>query len=70
MPEQSTAIDRIRYKETHGKLFVKFHSGSEYVYVGVPGEVHRSFVEAESRGQFFQAEIRDRYPYNRLDEGG
>ena len=68
MPEQSTAIDRIRYKETHGKLFVKFRDGGEYVYVGVPGEVHRSFVDAESRGRFFHDQIRDRYPYNRLDD--
>jgi lysyl-tRNA synthetase class 2 len=34
----------------------------------VPGEVHRSFVEAESQGQFFHSEIRDRYPYNRIDD--
>ncbi|NBB13922.1 KTSC domain-containing protein [Caulobacter sp. SLTY] len=64
----STAIAKIRYKPTHGKLFVRFREGGEYVYVGVPGEVHRSFVEAESKGQFFQAEIRDRYPYNRVDD--
>ena len=38
MPEQSTAIDRIKYKEIHGKLFVKFRSGAEVVHVGVPGE--------------------------------
>jgi hypothetical protein len=31
MPDQSTAIDRIRYRETHGKLFVKFRSGDVYV---------------------------------------
>lgn len=68
MPDQSTAIDRIRYRETHGKLFVKFRSGDEYVYVGVPDEVHRSFVAAESQGQFFHSEIRDRYPYNRIDD--
>jgi hypothetical protein len=68
MTEQSTAIDRIRYKENHGKLFVRFRGGGEYVYVGVPGEVHRSFVEAESKGGYFVSEIRDRYPYNRLDE--
>ncbi|MCE3288312.1 MAG: hypothetical protein K0R83_324 [Caulobacter sp.] len=64
----SAAIERIRYKENHGKLFVRFRNGGEYVYVGVPGEVHRSFVEAPSKGRFFQAEIRDRYPYNRLDD--
>jgi hypothetical protein len=68
MLEQSTAIDRIRYKADHGKLFVRFKNGGEYVYVGVPGEVHRSFIEAESRGGYFLSEIRDRYPYNRLEK--
>jgi lysyl-tRNA synthetase class 2 len=46
---------------------VRFVSGEQYVYVGVPGEVHRSFVDADSKGRFFQNEIRDRYPYNRLE---
>ena len=49
------------------QLLVCFASGERYVYVGVPDEVHRSFVEAPSKGRFFHAEIRDRYPYNRLD---
>ena len=63
----STVIDDIRYEEGREKLYIRFVDGDEYVYVGVPGEVHRSFVEADSKGRFFQAEIRDRYPFNRLD---
>jgi lysyl-tRNA synthetase class 2 len=45
---------------------VRFIDGDEYAYVGVPGEVHRSFVDAESKGGFFASEIRGRYPYNKL----
>lgn len=67
MPFESTAIRDIRYEDERQKLFVTFINGGEYVYVGVPGEVHRSFVEAESRGRFFIDQIRDRFPYNRLD---
>lgn len=63
----STAIQEIDYDAERAKLLVRFASGESYVYVGVPGEVHRSFLEADSKGRFFQAEIRDRYPYNRLD---
>lgn len=66
MHVESTAISDIRYDNSHGKLFVTFEDGDEYVYVGVPGEVHRSFVEADSKGGFFAHEIRDRYPYNKL----
>ena len=67
MEVESEAINEIDYGEERAKLMVRFTSGERYVYVGVPGEVHRSFVGAESKGRFFQAEIRDKYPYNRLD---
>lgn len=67
MPFDSTAIRDIRYEDDRQKLFVTFTNGGAYVYVGVPGELHRSFVEAESRGRFFVDQIRDRFPFNRLD---
>jgi KTSC domain len=67
MDVESTAIREIDYDAERGKLLVRFISGERYVYVGVPGEVCRSFVEADSKGRFFQREIRDRYPFNRLD---
>ena len=67
MDVESAAISDIDYDEARAKLLVRFTSGERYVYVGVPGEVHRSFVDAESKGRFFQAEIRDQYPYNRLE---
>jgi lysyl-tRNA synthetase class 2 len=67
MEVDSTAISEIDFDAERGKLLVRFISGERYVYVGVPGEVCRSFVEADSKGRFFQAQIRDRYPFNRLD---
>jgi hypothetical protein len=67
MDVESTAIDAIDYDVARSKLLVRFRSGERYVYVGVPGEVHHSFLDAESKGRFFQAEIRDRYPFNRLE---
>lgn len=67
MQVQSEAISDIDYDEERAKLFVRFIDGDQYVYVGVPGEVHRSFVDADSKGRFFAAEIRDQYPYNKLD---
>ena len=67
MQVQSDAISDISYDEGRAKLFVTFIDGDEYVYVGVPGEVHRSFIDSASKGQFFAFEIRDQYPYNKLD---
>ena len=65
MDVESTAILEIDYDGERAKLLVRFVSGERYCYVGVPGEVHRSFCDAPSKGRFFQAEIRDRYPFNR-----
>jgi hypothetical protein len=67
MHVESEPISEIRYDEARAKLFVTFHDGDRYVYVGVPGEVHRSFVDAESKGQYFACEIRDRFPFNKID---
>ena len=67
MDGESEAIQATDYDEAATKLFVRFTSGARYVYVGVPGEVCRSFLDADSKGRFFQAEIRDCYPYNRLE---
>ena len=62
----SEAIRDISYDGERAKLFVTFNDGDMYVYVGVPGEVHRSFLDADSKGQFFAYEIRDQYPYNKV----
>jgi lysyl-tRNA synthetase class 2 len=59
-------IRGIRYDPERRRLVVRFTDGDEYAYVGVPGEVHRSFAGADSKGRFFAREIRDRYPYNKL----
>jgi lysyl-tRNA synthetase class 2 len=67
MDIDSTAISEIDYDAERTKLLIRFRSGERYVYVGVPGEVCRSFLQADSKGRFFQSEIRDRYPFNRLD---
>jgi len=68
MRVESEAIREIDYDAERAKLVVRFVDGDRYVYVGVPGEVHRSFLDADSKGQFFAYEIRDRYPYNRLED--
>jgi lysyl-tRNA synthetase class 2 len=64
--QDPTAIRGIRYDEQRQRLVVRFIDGDEYAYVGVPGEVHRSFADADSKGRFFADEIRGRYPYNKL----
>lgn len=66
MRVESSAIRAIAYDAGRKRLQVTFVSGEDYAYDRVPPRVHRAFVEAESKGRFFQAQIRDRYPYRRL----
>jgi lysyl-tRNA synthetase class 2 len=63
---ESAAIRAIDYDPPQRRLLVTFASGELYEYDDVPRRVHRAFVEAESKGRFFQSEIRGRYDYRKL----
>ena len=63
---EDASVRAIRYDAERRRLVVRFEGGDEYAFVGVPGEVHRSFAAASSKGGFFAAEIRGKYPYNKL----
>lgn len=66
MTPHADAIAHIDYDADRAKLLVRFQDGAAFVFVGVPGEVCRSFLDAESQSGFLKAEICDCYPYNRL----
>jgi hypothetical protein len=60
----STAIKQIAYLPDARELDVTFvGSNRTYTYFGVEPEVHEDFVHAMSKGQFFNARIRDRYEF-------
>jgi lysyl-tRNA synthetase class 2 len=62
----STAVRAIDYDPQGQALQVTFVSGERYRYRGVTAQVHQAFLDAESKGRFFQAQIRDRYRFERL----
>lgn len=68
MPEfDSTAIDRADYDARTQRLTVRFTNGRRYVYFHVPVRVYAGLIGADSQGVYFNAEIRDRYRFERLD---
>lgn len=67
MEVQSTAFSDIAYDDRDDRLTVRFASGSSYAYFGVPPQEARAFVQAESKGRYFQRHILDRYPFARLN---
>ena len=64
---ESSSIEAVGYDAEPGRLYVKFReSGETYVYYGVEARLFNDFIQADSKGQYFNSFIRDRYPYERL----
>jgi hypothetical protein len=61
----SAMIRHISYDEAAGELHVTFISGTAYTYYQVPKQVYAAFRAAFSKGQYFNANIKDRYDYRR-----
>jgi hypothetical protein len=66
----SSAIRRISYDRKTKRLLVTFTTGRVYAYDRVPASVYEDFREAPSKGEFFNREIRDRYPTTLIARSG
>ncbi|SRR5581483_263214 len=60
---ESEAIRSIGYHHKTKTMEVQFHSGDTYRYANVPPAVFNAFLAADSKGRFFQEQIRGRYDY-------
>jgi hypothetical protein len=65
----STAIRSLFYDPAKRECWVTFVSGRRYVYADVPPDVFDAFKTAESRGAFFNHEIRDHYAFREVTRG-
>jgi hypothetical protein len=60
---QSTAFEMITYDEAQRTLRATFRrDGRTEVYERVPQELYDGLIFAESMGEFFDSNIRDRFP--------
>ncbi len=62
----SSVIRAFEYDPAAHRLAVTFVTGRRYAYLGVPQEVVGGFRQASSKGEYFNAAIRDHYPFERL----
>jgi KTSC domain len=62
----STAILRIEYDEFLHQLQITFAGSNTYVYYDVPRGVYAGFLQAASKGTYFNACIRDHYRFTQL----
>jgi hypothetical protein len=63
----SSVIRAFHYRPEDHALDVTFVSGRRYRYLEVPETLHRQMREAFSKGEFFNAHIRDHFPFQRMD---
>ena len=50
----------------NGNMYIIFNNGWLYVFYDVPPFLYDNFKNSASKGQFFHANIRGKYDYNRL----
>lgn len=67
-PVESSAVARIGYDPEAEEAFVEYLGGDLYAYEGVPLEVFEKLVNAESKGTFVNATIKE-YPFRKVPGG-
>lgn len=61
-PVESSAVARIGYDAEAEEAYVKYLGGGLYAYEGVPTGVFEELANAESKGTFVNAVIKE-YPF-------
>jgi hypothetical protein len=62
----SSVIRYYSFDAETGALEIEFNSGSQYRYSGVPKATLEALEAAPSKGRFFDAHIRERFPTERV----
>ena len=68
MDISSSTIKAVVYNSDTRNLFIRFQTGAEWVYEGVPSLIFDHFMKSESKGQFFAKNIKDAFPSKKLEK--
>ena len=66
VPVDSSSLAAVGYDPETQVLHVRFVSGRAYLYHDVPPSTHAALLDAESKGAYFNREIRDAFRFTRL----
>jgi len=64
----SSVIRNFRYLPREKQLEIVFVSGRRYLYLEVPEKIYAAMYRSSSKGEFFNACIRDRFAFVRLED--
>jgi KTSC domain len=62
----SSVLTAAAYRPAKRTLYLLFHSGEVYCYFDFPPQDYCDFLAADSKGQYFSRNIRERFPYKHL----
>ena len=62
----SSMLRTVAYDAPSERLTLTFVNGQVYAYTNVPQSVVDELLNAESKGQYFNSEIKDAFPYTRV----
>jgi len=62
----SSNIEAVGYDAENAEIYVRFLSGSTYVYTGAEQAVFEGLLHADSIGSYFNREIKNTYDCNQL----
>jgi hypothetical protein len=65
-PVSSSNIMSAGYDEASETLEVEFKDGAVYQYFNVGSAVYEAFMQAASKGQYFNAYIKNALPFSRV----
>lgn len=66
VPVESSNIDAVGYDPSTQVLLVRFKGNTLYGYSDVPAWVHTQFVKAESKGQYFAKNVKNKFKFSKL----
>ncbi len=65
-PVSSSNISAIGYDADSQVLEIEFTNGAVYSYSGVPPVEYEGFMNADSKGKYLHANIKNRYSFMKL----
>jgi hypothetical protein len=67
MEKQSLESSVVRAAGYTYVLEIEFQSGRIYQYFDVPEGIYNAFLDSESKGKYFNAHIRGKFPYREIE---
>jgi hypothetical protein len=68
LPIQSSAISDVYYDEGNAALDITFTSRKTYRYKDVPPEIYVALIDAESKGAFFNENIKGSFEFSEVSQ--